>query len=354
MSLSFRRSSLFTIPPSLSPLSPLTPLAITLSVTSALLLLLPPLLRRLLRPSSPSRPILLSLPYSHYVELARWSLIRASVDFVELKLPIGPHLLVGVYRLLFDGGTVSSSSFPGDATAQSRDTGALPLLARAFRFQPAFFRRLAGVPALVRTDPETLATSILPDSWSILNHAGLSISPAFRGRLDESLGPAVRRLAYTEIFRTSRSYYRAIQGGGFLTMLAFDLFDLFGTPLLMRSLMDLTPTGAADASNSIASEFAHVSEILEKTCLPFLGEGEGGTAFGGGDLAFSALAGWIVLPPNFQTGGIDSSLCQPENFLKATAYIAVRERARDEHRRAWDLVVKCYETERVRPFPKSE
>ena len=49
-------------------------------------------------------------------------------------------------------------------------------------------------------------------------------------------------------------------------------------------------------------EFETVSALLEKT--DYLGDGTGSNRFGGADLAFSALAGWLVLPDNFHNGQV--------------------------------------------------
>ena len=66
-------------------------------------LLLTPL-RRLLRPPV-HQCVLVGLPYSHFVEIARWSLALSSRRFTEVKMPIGPAVVVAaVYRLLFRGG----------------------------------------------------------------------------------------------------------------------------------------------------------------------------------------------------------------------------------------------------------
>jgi hypothetical protein len=47
-----------------------------------------------------------------------------------------------------------------------------------------------------------------------------------------------------------------------------------------------------------------VDELLGKH--PYLGNGSGGKHFGGADLAWCALVGWIVLPgPNFHRGLVE-------------------------------------------------
>lgn len=301
------------------------------------------LLKRILKPPA-DRPLLLSLPYSHYVEIGRWSLQRSGREFRELKMPVGPHMLTSVYRLLFPGGVSSTSSFPGDSEAQSRRKSN-SLVHRLCASMPAVARQLMGVPALVVTDAQTNETSVVPDSWSILESTGLSVEPSTKRRLDSALGPAVRRLAYAEVFGSNFAFYRAIQSGGPFFTLWFELNQfLFQTHRIMIGLMDLSPEGSADARRIVAGEFAAVEEVL--AAHSFLGEGRGAAAFGGADLAFSALAGWIVLPPNMHNGAIDPSLLDVEHFKNCPNLLSAREELQRDYPRAWALVVKCYATER--------
>ena len=137
-------------------------LALAAMAACALLGLVALLGKQLLLP----KPALLSIPYSHYVELARWALQARGLPFVEVrrvsrsrrahqhhpvgrggwgvsrsrrlgdeggcsvpprphtdddgqvKVPIGPHALVfGAYRLLHEGGLDSTSAYPGSTEA---------------------------------------------------------------------------------------------------------------------------------------------------------------------------------------------------------------------------------------------
>lgn len=124
------------------------------------------------------KPLLLSIPYSHFVELARWALHAGGHRAWELKVGVGPHLFVApVVRLLFKGGMSSTSSFPG-STEHSRPPPS------------PWTRRVSGVPAVV-----TSAGDCLPDSWAVLRYCGFSVDADVQELLDTVVGPAVRQIA---------------------------------------------------------------------------------------------------------------------------------------------------------------
>ena len=100
-------------------------------------------IRRLLRPRA-SECVLVGLPYSHFVEIARWSLALSGRRFTEVKMPVGPAVVgAAVYRLLFRGGLSSSSSFPGDPDLLSK-----PPRRRDFVLHFGGLRRLSSVPLI--------------------------------------------------------------------------------------------------------------------------------------------------------------------------------------------------------------
>lgn len=171
------------------------------------------------------RSVLLSIPYSHYVEIARWSIERPANGsppraFFELKVPVGPHVpIVGLYRLLF-GGIRSESSYPGSFSGAS---SAFSAWQKHVAFAP-ILRRASGVPCFI-----TAGGECLQDSWSILEHCGYAVRPETRLEFDEVLGPSVRQIGYHYIFRMP-GVYRAIQSCGPAMMALFDAMErLFRT-----------------------------------------------------------------------------------------------------------------------------
>ena len=195
-------------PRSLSPASLPSPLLATLSSITAYLGYLA---LKFLASPAPNSSYLLSLPYSHFVELARWSLQISphprALNFTEVKFSVGPHLAcVGFFRLIFPGGLSSTSSHPGD-TAGGLE-GARTWFGRLAQAQPRWARKLGGLPALVLREGGIGGVRIIPDSFGIMEYAGFRIGEDFRRRMDGRLGTSVRRFAYSTIFRTNMSLYR--------------------------------------------------------------------------------------------------------------------------------------------------
>jgi hypothetical protein len=320
----------------------------TLSHHIPLLLILTPLtlklLQRYLQPSS-SHPLLLSLPYSHYVEQARWSLQSRSVHFKELKFPIGAHVFVGVYRILF-GGLNSDSSYPGDAEARTRSTQH-GLFYRLMQTQPLAMRRATGVPCLVHRNEASGKVECMGDSWSIMTNHGYTFSSDFKKDMDANLGPAVRRLAYSEVFRhNSAGFYRGIQAGGYLGMLIFDVCEyVFKFSSVMTRVMDLSDEGGTDAVGTIEASFEIIENVLKEH--QYLGDGTGSSTFGGADISFSSLSGWLILPPNFHNNAIDPKWLTEDNFKGLTKINDVRDMLKTKYQRCWEHVIKCYTFHRV-------
>ena len=207
--------------------SAITALSAAIAAVSFVLVPLLLLVRALL-----PRPVLLSLPYSHFVESARWALERpasgrAPASFLELKVPVGPHVpIVGLYRLLF-GGWRSESSYPGSTVKLSaglRWTAFAPLL-----------RRLTAIPCFITADGRCLT-----DSWACLADSGYMVRPEMRSDLDINLGPSVRQIGYYYIFQMP-GVYRSLQSCAPALMAAFDAMEaLFRTSTrTMPILMDI-------------------------------------------------------------------------------------------------------------------
>ncbi|GMH58492.1 hypothetical protein TrLO_g826 [Triparma laevis f. longispina] len=323
--------SLSSLPPSYLPITLISLGTLGVTLTTAVYVF-----KRHFRPE-PNRYILISLPYSHYVELARWSLSLAPGDdqrpsYSEIKFPIGPHtIFVPIFRLAF-GGTESTSSVPGLSSN-------IPF--SPFQLQPKFFRKLMGLPFTIGHSKS------YSDSWSTLEIANLSIDDNFKHMLDDVLGPAVRQVAYTEIFAENMYFYREIQPGvspqrGMkFMMFLHDIFEnCFKVTSVMRSLMALNDEQASLSSSRIIECLKKVDGIL--TDHSFLGSRSGSDSFGGADLAFSAIAAWVVLPVNPGGGEIKMHLLNEKHF--GPKFIAFRERIKSH--KAFQHVAYCYKDHR--------
>jgi hypothetical protein len=201
------------------------------------------------------RPLLLSLPYSHYVEIARWALDASEhTAYTELALPIGVHCFgFSAIRLMFPGGLSSSSSYPGANVS-------LPWYSP---HRLKWLRRLTGTPAFI-----TAQGNILPDSWSILKHAGFEIDTATQAEFDVVLGPAIRQFAYYHIFTGAAEYYRTVQSCSPVLMVLFDMFEyLLQIKQTMIKLMNLTEAGepmAPSGVSSTVSQWLQVESVAQQ------------------------------------------------------------------------------------------
>jgi glutathione S-transferase len=308
-------------------------LAVSVAIVALCLALVPLLLlARALLP----RPVLLSLPYSHFVESARWAIERpaggaAPEPFIELKLPVGPHFLItALYRILF-GGRNASTSYPGSSVPT-------PPWLRWTAWAPAV-RRLSGLPCFVTADARCLQ-----DSWAILRHFGYDVRPDLAAELDERLGPSVRQIGYYYIFRQP-GMYRSLQSCGPVLMALFDAFDaILRISSMMPALMDINEGAIDTAAAAVRETFEHVDTIL--ATAPYLGDGSGEEDFGGADLAFSALSAWLLQPiALFHNGACD--VPPPETMLREPKFAELVAELRAT--RAGKHVLRCYAEHRLTP-----
>ena len=110
----------------------------------------------------------------------------------------------------------------------------------------------------------------------------------------------------------------------------------------MKPMMGISEDTIPLAEATIRSAFADVSAILE--LHPYLADGAGGQAFGGADLAFSALVGWVLMPlPQYHNGACH--LPNPDVFRSQPGYCVLNDELRAT--RAGRHVQHCYATYRV-------
>jgi len=154
-------------------------------------------------------------------------------------------------------------------------------------------------------------------------------------------------------------FYRFVQSCGMIQMLLHDVCEkVFRISWLMKGIMNMGEKGEEEARIIIEKEFLHAEarvmgevrrakrawrvgpNIIQSNnvrltlCLPpltlcrfpppslqnllsihkFLGLGTGGPTFGGGDIAFCALSGWVLRPVNFTNGAIDGKFFKESNF----------------------------------------
>jgi glutathione S-transferase len=245
---------------------------------------------------------LITIPFSHFCEKARWALDWCGVRYVERACLPGLHL---------------------------RHT-----------------RAVGGrtVPALVRDDgpPLTDSSDILrwADAHAPAHKKLLPTDAAARGdadaledELDEELGPATRLWAYAHGLR-NRPMLRAMVAPSLprrrdRVLLAL-LLPVVGR--LIERQYGATPAAADRAEGVIVDGFERVSARLERQ--PYLS----GDRFGASDLTFATLGGAMVLPRENRFLAHDVELTPPMRAfverLRATRAGEHAARCYREHRAA--------------------
>jgi glutathione S-transferase len=209
-------------------------------------------------------PILVTIPFSHYCEKARWALQRAGVRFAE-----EPHV--------------------------------------------PFFSRIAGRRRGVWHSVPVLATptGTIADSTAILRWADAHAAPgrglfpdgaearreveALEDELDEKLGPHTRRLAYSHVLPNRELLLRMV---GESPVPRFEkLATRVSFPVMravMRRGMRIDAEGVARSRARIDEVFARIGERL-RDGRRFLAADR----FTAADLTFAALAAPILVPPQY-------------------------------------------------------
>lgn len=133
-------------------------------------------------PNDISVPHLVTIPFSHYCEVARWALDTAGQEYVEIGYALGCHAEpLGTLRA--ERNHRSTSSYAGAETNAHRG------------------RLKYATPLLCLPDGE-----IDRDSWEVLSRYQGHLTDAWRGLFDNTVGPAVRRIAYNEVLHPECSH----------------------------------------------------------------------------------------------------------------------------------------------------
>ncbi|MEZ4401562.1 MAG: glutathione S-transferase N-terminal domain-containing protein [Kofleriaceae bacterium] len=205
---------------------------------------------------------LITIPFSHYCEKARWALTRAEVPFLEEG-----HLPMFTYRALRRAG--AARTVPALVTT----TGvALTDSTDIVRFADAH----GTAPPLAPPD--------LPDA------------AALEDDFDRRLGPATRRLAYFHLLPSVRGFRELIAGA---EVPAWERrLARLGRPLVTRLLargLRIDAAGAARSRGVVDETFAAVAERLRDGRRYLCGD-----RFTVADLTFAALAAPVLAPPAYQ------------------------------------------------------
>jgi glutathione S-transferase len=246
-----------------------------------------------------STPRLVTIPYSHYCEKARWALERGGVAFVEEThaplfswrgaLGAGGGRTVPV--LLTEDGVVRESS---DVLRWVDTHGRPPA--------PYFPAGMSEVEPLVAT-------------------------------FDRRLGPATRRIGYFHLLRGDRAYLQEVLTSNVPAWEARAVRILGrGLPLAIRFGLKIDEAGVVRSRKAMDEVLASVNERLSDGRSTLTGD-----AFTAADLTFAALMGPLVMPPAYAKWfGGDARLPAPLAALREEVLAT----------RAGAFVVRIYETYR--------
>ena len=134
---------------------------------------------------------LLTIPYSHYVEFARWSLQIRNIKFVEHQFSPMQHILPIIsVRIRHENITVPSTT----TTKIIR-----PERMNNIKKKKSASAGATSVPLAILPSGQVMA-----DSWDIAQYSGISpISDTMKQILDDELGPYARQYVYYFLLKPS-------------------------------------------------------------------------------------------------------------------------------------------------------
>jgi glutathione S-transferase len=229
---------------------------------------------------------LITIPISHYCEKARWALERAAIAYREERHVQGIHRIA--VRRAGGGSTAPVLVTPDGAIAQSGE----------------IVEWVDGrAPDDTRLYPED------PDARTEVD--------ALCRRFDDELGPKGRRLIYVHMFEQDRALALRFNDQGVpgwedqVLRHSFRLAERF-----IEHTLGIRPGTEVEDEAAVFRELDFVAERLADGRPHLCGE-----RFTAADLTFAALAGAVVLPPEY---GV--RLPQPDELAPRTAELVNRVR----------------------------
>lgn len=250
-------------------------------------------------------PQFITIPYSHYVEFARWSLQINGYKFFEVGYAPGQHVLP---VLSIRGGqkqNLSNSSYMTPVADPSRPKTVDPEVEK----KRSVKARSTAVPLLVLADGR-----VLTDSWSICAESGFApIADAeFRQLLDEQVGPLARQVAYQFILKPSNAnvlWGMCTHNTGWLWAL---LWHIGVGNLLVNMLTKFFKPFNAEANALSRRKLADVIEKLNHRVVSRKGKFLAGDRIGMEDIALCSLFSPLVLPAEYAGGSLHKFFSQLE------------------------------------------
>jgi glutathione S-transferase len=220
------------------------------------------------------RARLVTIPFSHYCEKARWALDRGGIAYVE-----EPHLPMFAWGPALRAG--KKMTVPVLVTGEDVLTDSHDVLVWIDRHAP----ELGLYPKDIASEVEALESTF-----------------------DRKVGPAARRLAYHSLMKDRAAIRdlfleRAPAWEGVAARAVF--------PLMIRMMkrgLKIDDAGASRSEAQLAPVLADVASRLEKSRGPWLF----GDRFTAADLTFAALMTPLIVPPTFADAHLRPSMLESE------------------------------------------
>lgn len=235
----------------------------------------------------------ITIPFSHFVEYARWCMQYKKINFKEhAYCPLQHILPVLSIRVSGPEQHISNSS----RMVRALPEGGTVVLSDQAR------QRVGATAVPVLVTPECV---VCRDSWEIARYSfsGVSdIPPELQEILDGEIGPLSRQLAYSYLL-SKRNYSLTdsmfLSDCGILFSIVWRLIlgFLFRSSV-KASMLSEDPIGLANCRKRLKLAFDKVGEVLQKRNSTFLN----GDTPGPVDFAIAALSAPVVAPREYCMG----------------------------------------------------
>ena len=206
------------------------------------------------------KPVLITMPHSHFCEKARWALDLAGIDYLEEAHPPVFHWLATLRR---GGRSVPVLVHNGTSYADSTDI-------------------------LLHVDG--LGAKLYPHEPDLRNEA-IRLEEEF----DKTLGPHARRWAYAQLLPHSALLLKAMTPGtaGFERALLPVMLPI--AKQLIRKSLRISRENALRSLDLVDQVFGQVGQKLRDGSVYLVGN-----RFTAADLTFASLAAPVLLPPQYR------------------------------------------------------
>lgn len=235
---------------------------------------------------------MLTLTFSHFVEIARICLCLQKIDFQEHGYVPGQHVLPVLAARSGNNGNYYTSD---SSYVRGVDAADIPAEKEQRRARKS---RMTAVPFAILPSGQ-----VLNDSWSIAEYSGLPrIDDDFKSLLDNKLGPLTRQLAYSFILHPrNKNIWDGLctEHQSIWWKMIWWLVASSNILKLMTKLfrpMDVDAVGKCrDELKQVVSQCDHIISNKKTRYL-------GGDAPGIADVALCSLYAPLISPPNYCQG----------------------------------------------------